>query len=91
MSSDIDYLRKTYPEWFPSPNYIDIIMGVIIFSLIFLIPYLYVRFVEDRLISLARDKLIPFIKFRLHLEKAIDFINHILKVQIFRPKEKEQI
>ncbi len=91
MSTDIDYLRKVYPEWFPSPNTIDILAGVIIFSLIFLIPYLYIRFLERRLISLVRDRFIPFIKFRLHLQKLIELINSMLKIQIFKPKEKEQI
>lgn len=91
MSSDIDYFKRIYPEWFPSPTTVDIIIGVLIMSLLFLIPYLYVRFIEDRLVSIARGRIIPFIRFRLRLEKLINFIDHILKIQIFRPKEKNLI
>lgn len=82
-----EFYGKAYPEWYSSPTAIEIITGIIVFSLIFLIPFLYVRFVEDRLVSFARDRLMPFIKFKMRLEKLINLINRVLKIQIFRPKE----
>lgn len=82
-----DFYEKAYPDWWKPTNTVDIIIGFIILSLIFLIPYLYVTFLESRLISFIRNILIPFIKFRMRLEKPINLINRALKIQIFRPKE----
>ncbi len=84
---DVEAFKRAYPEWFHPTTAIDILTGVFIFSLIFLIPYLYVRFVEMRLVSFVRDRLIPFIIFRLRLKKFIDLINRILKTPIFDPKK----
>ncbi len=82
-----EFYEKAYPEWWKPTNIVDIIIGVIIFSLIFLLPYLYVTFLESRLISFIRNRLIPFIKFKMRLEKIINLINRVLNIQIFRPKE----
>lgn len=86
---DPEYIKQAYPEWLSPTTFMDIITGVFIFSLVFLIPYLYVRFFEDRLIAFGRGTLIPFIRFRLRLEKLINLIDRILKIQIFRsPRAK---
>ena len=80
---DIEAFKKMYPEWFPPTTALDIIPGVFILSLIFILPYLYVRFLEDRLLSFLGDRLIPFIKFRMRLKKLIDFVHRILEIRIF--------
>jgi hypothetical protein len=80
---DVEAFKRMYPEWFPQTTAFDIILGVLFLSLLFIIPYLYVRFLEDRLISLVGERLIPFIKFRMRLKKLIDFVHHILEIQIF--------
>ena len=85
MSTDLDYLRRTYPEMFPPPTIEDIIMGVFIFSMLFVIPYLYIRFIEGRLISFVNDRLLPSIRSDYNY-KLIDSINRVLKFQIFRSR-----
>ncbi|MCE8422621.1 MAG: hypothetical protein J5U17_07765 [Candidatus Methanoperedens sp.] len=64
MSEDTEYLRRVYPENFPSPTLIDWVMAVLVFSLIFLTV-------------------------RLHLQKKISFVNNVLNIQIFKPRNKE--
>jgi len=71
---DIETFKRLYPEIFPqSPQFtiFGFISGVLFFSLLFIIPYLYVRFLEKRLISFLDYRLIPFIKFKLRLKKLI--------------------
>lgn len=85
MSTDFDYLRRTYPEMFPPPTTKDIIIGVFVLSMLFVIPYLYIRFIEDRLISFVNDRLIPSIRSDFNY-KLIDSINRVLKFQIFRSR-----
>ena len=70
---------------FPPPTIEDIIMGVFIFSMLFVIPYLYIRFIEGRLISFVNDRLIPSIRSEYNY-KLIDSINRVLKFQIFRSR-----
>ena len=82
---DVESFKRAYPEWFHPTTAIDILTGVFVFSLIFLIPYLYVRFVEQRLVSFVRDRVIPFIRIKLHLEKLILLIDRFLKTPIFKP------
>ena len=82
---DVETFKRTYPEFFGSnvtPE--DIVRWLFIFIIPFLIAYLYIRFFESGVISFFRDKVVPFIRFRLRLDKFIDFINRILKMQIFR-------
>ena len=85
MSADLDYLRRTYPEMFPPPTTEDIIIGVFVLSMLFVIPYLYIRFIEGRLISFVNDRLIPSIRSDYNC-KLIDSINRVLKFQIFRSR-----
>lgn len=81
---DVEAFKRTYPEWFEDTTALDILAGVFVFSLLFLMPYIYVRFIEDGLVSLFNNRLVPFFKIRLHLQKLIELIDRILKIQIFR-------
>jgi peptidoglycan/LPS O-acetylase OafA/YrhL len=85
---DVEAFKRAYPEWFPPTTAMDILTRVFIFALIFLIPYIYVRFVERRLVSFVRNRVIPFIRFKLHLEKPIILIERILKTPVFKSKSK---
>lgn len=80
---DLEAFKRMYPEWFSTTTTIDIVRGVLILLLIFIIPYLYVRFLEERLISFVENRLIPFIKFRLRLNKFIDMVHRVLEIRIF--------
>jgi len=70
---------------FPPPTTEDIIIGVFVFSMLFVIPYLYIRFIEGRLISFVNDRMIPSIRSDFNY-KLIDSINRVLKFQIFRSR-----
>ena len=80
---NVEEMKRVYPGMFPPTDPIDIIIGVLILSLLFVIPYLYIRFLEDRVISFLGNRLIPFIKFRMRLKKIIDIVHRILETQIF--------
>ena len=88
--NEIEALEKIYPEMFGHDVTVtDIAFGLFIFLLPFLIPYLYIRFFESRVVLSIRGKLIPFIIYRLHLEKLIVFVKRVLEYQIFRaPRAK---
>ena len=66
---DVETFKRMYPEWFPQTTIFDVILISLLLSLLFVIPYLYVRFLEERLISFLDFRLIPFIMFRLRLKK----------------------
>jgi hypothetical protein len=80
---NVEEFKRAYPEMFSPTKPIDIIIGVLILSLLFVIPYLYIRFLEDRLISFFGNRLIPFIEFRLISKRIIDLVHRILEIQIF--------
>jgi hypothetical protein len=80
---DVEGFKKMYPEMFPQSTIFDFIVGALLLSLLFIIPYLYVRFLEESLISFMDNRLIPFIKFRMRLKKLIDFFHHVLEFQLF--------
>jgi hypothetical protein len=80
---NVEEFKRLYPEIFSPTNPIDIIIGLFILSLLFVVPYLYIRFLEDRVISFLGNRLIPFIEFRLRLKKIIDIIHRILEMRIF--------
>ncbi len=80
---NIEEFKKLYPEMFATTTPTDIIIGVLILSLLFIIPYLYIRFLEDRVISFLGNRLVPFIKFRMRLKKIIDLVHRILEMQVF--------
>ncbi len=88
--NDFEALKKLYPEMFGHDIRVtDIAFGLFVFLLPFLIPYLYVKFFESKVVLFIRGRLIPFIEFRLHLEKLIIFIKRVLEYRIFRaPKAK---
>ncbi|MCZ7355736.1 MAG: hypothetical protein O8C66_02845 [Candidatus Methanoperedens sp.] len=82
---DVDTFKKAYPEFFSSPvTGEDIVKWFLVFILPFLLAYLYIRYFESRGSSFLRDRVVPFIRFRLRLDKAIEFIKRILRIQIFR-------
>jgi len=80
---DVEAFKRLYPEMFSPTTPTDIIVGVLILSLLFIIPYLYIRFLEDRVVSFLGNRLIPFIEFRLRLKRIIDLVHRILEIQIF--------
>ena len=45
-----DDFKKLYPEWYPTTTLTDIIISIFIFSLFFVIPYIYIKLVEEKLI-----------------------------------------
>jgi hypothetical protein len=80
---NVEEFKRLYPEMFSPASPTDIIIGVLILALLFVIPYLYIRFLEERLISFFGNRLIPFIEFRLRLKKIIDLVHRILEMQVF--------
>ena len=89
MMYNVEEFKKLYPEWFSPTTPIDIIVCVLILSLLFIIPYLYIRFLENRMISFLGNRLIPFIKFRMRLNKIIYLVHQILEMQVFgNPRSK---
>lgn len=80
---DVEAFKRLYPEMFSPTTPTDIIIGVIILSLLFIIPYLYIRFLEDRVILFLGNRLVPFIKFRMRMNKIIDLVHRILEMQVF--------
>ncbi len=85
---DVQSFKETYPDWFYStPD--EAFALLFIFVLPFLITYLYIRFFESRLIFLFGNIIVPFLRFRLRLEKPFKLIKNILGFQIFRiPRAK---
>lgn len=88
--NDIDALMKMYPEFFGHDVPVtDMAINLFVLFLLFLIPYLYIRFFESRIVLFIRGILIPFITYRLHMEKLIIFMKRVLEYQIFSvPKRK---
>jgi len=80
---NVEEFKRLYPEMFSQTSPTDFIIGVLILSLLFVLPYLYIRFFEDRLISFFGNRLIPFIKFRLKLKNILDIAHRILEMQVF--------
>lgn len=80
---EVDTFKRTYPEMFSSTTVYDMVLGIILLSILFILPYLYVRFLEDRLLSFVVNWLIPFIEFRMRLKKLIDLIYRVLEIRIF--------
>jgi hypothetical protein len=80
---NVEEFKRLYPEMFSPASPTDIIIGVLILALLFVIPYLYIRFLEERLFSFFGNRLIPFIEFRLRLKKIIDLVHRILEMQVF--------
>lgn len=80
---NVEEMKRLYPGMFPPTDPIDIIIGVLIISSLFVIPYLYIRFLEDKVIAFLGNRLIPFIEFRLRLKSIIDIVHRILEMPIF--------
>ena len=75
-------LRRLYPDQIRDPTFGDIVIFLFFFSLPLLIPYVYIKFFENRIMSFINFRLVPFIKFRLHLDRFIHLINKILKFEL---------
>ncbi len=80
---NVEEFKRLYPEMFSPVSPTDIIIGVLILALLFVIPYLYIRFLEDRVVSFLGNRFIPFIEFRLKLKRIIDLFHRILEIQVF--------
>jgi len=80
---NVEEFKKLYPEMFSPTKPTDMIIGVLILSLLFIIPYFYIRFLEDRVIAFLGNWLIPFIEFRLKLKRIIDIVHRILEMPVF--------
>jgi hypothetical protein len=80
---DVEAFKRLYPEMFSPTKPVDIIIGMLIIALLFVIPYLYIKFLEDRVISFLENRLIPFVKFRLRLNRIIELVHRILEIQVF--------
>jgi hypothetical protein len=64
----IDEFKRLYPEMFSPTKPIDIILGALIISLLFVVPYLYIRFLEDRVI-IPGHQAYPFYRIQVEIEK----------------------
>jgi hypothetical protein len=82
MMGDIDAYKRLYPGDFRELGLMDIV-HVLIALLIFFVIYLYVRFAENRVTSFVNFRLIPFIRYKMRLNRAINFVDHMLKIEIF--------
>jgi hypothetical protein len=80
---NVEEFNRLYPEMFSPTTPTDIIIGILILSLLFVIPYLYIRFLEDRMISFLGNKLVPFIEYRLRLKRIFDIVHRILEIEVF--------
>ncbi|NJD76734.1 MAG: hypothetical protein FIB08_06520 [Candidatus Methanoperedens sp.] len=85
---EIHSFRETYPDWFyATPD--EAFALIFIFVIPFLTPYLYIRFFESRLVFFFGNIIVPFLMFKLRLEKPVKLIKNILRFQIFRvPRAK---
>jgi len=80
---DIDAFRRTYPEYFNIQVTLwDIAVGLLFFIMPFLVTYLYIRYFESRAVSFVRARVVPFIRFKLRLDKLIGFVDRVLKMEI---------
>lgn len=82
MIGNLEIYRKMYPENFTEPGFTDVARVLIVILLFFAI-YIYVRFVENRLIAFINFELVPFVRYRMRLNRIISFISRILKTEIF--------
>jgi hypothetical protein len=80
---NVEEFKKLYPEMFSPASPTEIIIRVLILSLLFIIPYLYIRFLENRVISFLGNRLIPFIEFKLRLKRIIYLGHQILEMPVF--------
>ncbi len=62
----------------------DIAIFLFVLLMPLLIPYLYIRFFERRIILFIGGRLIPFIEYRLHLKKLIIYVKRVLEYPIIK-------
>jgi hypothetical protein len=87
MIGDLEAYQRMYPGDFREPGFMDIV-HILIVLLLFLVVYIYVRFVENELNHIIRSKTIPFIRYNMRLNGIINFVDSILKIEIFNYKKK---
>lgn len=77
-------LLEDYPEFIGrlTPEYLILI--ILFFSLPFLIPYLYIKFFEQRLLSVARQNSIKCVRFKVYFNKPVNLIKSILEYMVFK-------
>ncbi len=54
MSVSYEFLKKTYPEWYPESRG-EILIIFLAVALFLIVPYIYARFIEERLTNLLRN------------------------------------
>ena len=77
-------LLENYPEFIGRLTPEDLISIILLFSLPFLVPYLYIKFVEQSLLSVAGRNSVRFARFKLYFNKPVNFIKRILEYQMFK-------
>ncbi len=77
-------LLENYPEFISRLTPEDIILIILFFSLPFLIPYLYIKFFEQSLLSVARQNSVKFVRFKVYFNKPVNLIKRILEYRIFK-------
>lgn len=87
MIGDLEAYKRMYPGDFREPGLMDIVY-ILIVLLSFLVIYIYVRFIENELNSIINSKTIPFIRYKMRLNCIINFVDSILKIEIFNYKKK---
>lgn len=65
MSIGLENIEKINPDWVRGISVEDTLIFLSFCVLIFGIPYLYIRFIERRLVLFVRNRMIPFFKFRI--------------------------
>ena len=86
MIGDLEEYKRMYGD-FGEPGLMDMVY-VLIVLLPFFAIYLYVRFVENRLVAFVNFRLIPFVRYKMRLNRVINFFDRILKTEIFAIAKK---
>ncbi|VVB87165.1 Uncharacterised protein [uncultured archaeon] len=68
MSINDELLRRLYPEWYPPGAIHPVLLIFLTIAILLIIPYLYSRFIEDRL-SVFLKKIRPP---RPHMDQLIN-------------------
>ncbi len=52
--TDYELMWKLYPEWYQENPYIPLVKIFLVLALLLIVPYLYVHFIEQRIIALLK-------------------------------------
>ena len=86
MIGDLEEYKRLYPGDFGEFGLMDIV-HVLTILLLFLVIYIYVRFIENDLKNLIIARTIPFIRYDMRLNGIINFVDSVLKIEIFNYKK----